>query len=67
MNVRKVPTAHGFMLATNVDAVPKDCFPSMFINVVRKKKQWNFTTLDILKHNDRLRESLLEICLMSEK
>ncbi|RKO86224.1 muts domain V-domain-containing protein, partial [Blyttiomyces helicus] len=41
--------------------------PLEFINVVKKKKMLNFTTLKLLSYNDRIAESLTEVYLMSDK
>ncbi|KAI8972009.1 muts domain V-domain-containing protein [Mycotypha africana] len=41
--------------------------PSEFINVVKKKKTLQFTSLELLQKNERLNESLTGVYLMSDK
>ncbi|KAI8812993.1 muts protein 4 [Cladochytrium replicatum] len=45
----------------------KEVLPNEFINVVTKKKQLQFSTLDLISCNDRIHESLTEVYLMSDK
>ncbi|KAJ3377261.1 MutS protein msh4 [Lobulomyces angularis] len=59
------PTA-GFHLSLPVSCVTEE-MPAEFINVNKKSKQYNFTTLKILSLNDRIQESLNEVYLMSDK
>ncbi|KAI9321902.1 muts domain V-domain-containing protein [Dichotomocladium elegans] len=40
--------------------------PPTFINVAKKKKQFIFTTLELLQKNSRMDESLTEVYLMSD-
>lgn len=59
------PTA-GFQIVCPRDLVPHD-LPLVFTNLVLRKKQAFFTTLDLKKYNERINESLAEIYLMSDK
>jgi DNA mismatch repair ATPase MutS len=42
-------------------------FPSIFINVEKKRRKVEFTTLELMKLNERMNESLEEIYLMSDE
>ncbi|KAJ3299721.1 MutS protein msh4 [Borealophlyctis nickersoniae] len=57
----------GFYLTTTQDQLGDRELPLEFINVVRKKKLFTFTTLKLISHNDRIQESLTEVYLMSDK
>ncbi|KAI7858222.1 muts domain V-domain-containing protein, partial [Circinella umbellata] len=58
----------GFYLSLPTDQVDQNTtLPEIFINVVKKKKQYIFTTLELLQKNSRLNESLAEVYLMSDK
>ncbi|KAI9487454.1 MAG: muts domain V-domain-containing protein [Benjaminiella poitrasii] len=41
--------------------------PSEFINIIKKKKTLQFTTLELLQKNSRINESLTEVYLMSDR
>ncbi|KAI9139759.1 DNA mismatch repair protein Msh4 [Paraphysoderma sedebokerense] len=41
--------------------------PLIFCNVVKKGKNLWFSSLDLMKYNDRLNESLMEVFLMSDR
>ncbi|KAG0237291.1 MutS protein msh4 [Actinomortierella wolfii] len=41
--------------------------PNIFINVVKKNKTLNFTTLELMKKNSKIEDSLVEVYLMSDK
>ncbi|KAI9020836.1 muts domain V-domain-containing protein [Phycomyces nitens] len=57
----------GFHLSiTSFDKAKGNTLPPAFINVVKKKKSMTFTTMELLKQNCRLEESLAEIYLMSD-
>ncbi|OAD73912.1 hypothetical protein PHYBLDRAFT_64866 [Phycomyces blakesleeanus NRRL 1555(-)] len=59
--------AKGFHLSiASFDKIKGPSFPPVFINVVKKKKSITFTTMELLKRNCRLEESLTEIYLMSD-
>ncbi|KAG0269965.1 MutS protein msh4 [Actinomortierella ambigua] len=41
--------------------------PSIFVNVVKKQKTLVFTTLELIKKNSKIEDSLVEVYLMSDK
>ncbi|KAI9493031.1 DNA mismatch repair protein Msh4 [Zychaea mexicana] len=58
----------GFYLSLPADQLEESTIlPQVFINVVKKKKQYTFTTLELLQKNSRMNESLTEVYLMSDK
>ncbi|KAJ1911151.1 MutS protein msh4, partial [Tieghemiomyces parasiticus] len=57
----------GFYLSIQATEKPPEELDPIFINVVRKGKILRFTTLEILKMNDRVNNALAEITLMSDK
>ncbi|KAI8145098.1 muts protein 4 [Fennellomyces sp. T-0311] len=59
--------AKGFYLSLPTDQISDNSLPPIFINVVKKKKQYTFTTLELLQKNSRMDESLTEVYLMSDK
>ncbi|KAI7863458.1 muts domain V-domain-containing protein [Spinellus fusiger] len=57
----------GFYLCiSSIDQLSNFTLPPLFINMVEKKKHITFTTLELLKKNFRLEESLTEVYLMSD-
>jgi DNA mismatch repair protein MSH4 len=40
--------------------------PEIFINIERKKASITCTTLDLIKYNDRINDSLAEIFMLSD-
>ncbi|KAL7751014.1 MutS protein msh4 [Sorochytrium milnesiophthora] len=56
-----------FYLELKQDQLGDRVLPPLFINLVKKRNTYTFTTLDLLKYNDRINESLVEIYLMSDK
>ncbi|KAJ1972833.1 MutS protein msh4 [Dimargaris verticillata] len=59
--------ATGFYLTIPFDQVTPNGLPVLFINVIRKKRHLHFTTLEIVKLNERINNALHEINLMSDK
>jgi DNA mismatch repair protein MSH4 len=57
----------GYYLIANANMVSETNLPSLFINAQRNKKSVTFTTLDLLKLNERIKESATEITLMSDE
>ncbi|ORX92867.1 hypothetical protein K493DRAFT_224545, partial [Basidiobolus meristosporus CBS 931.73] len=57
----------GFFLSVQGDQLPENELPSIFINVTRKKKLLVFTSMELLKWNERISNSLTEVYLMSDK
>ncbi|KAI9276945.1 muts domain V-domain-containing protein, partial [Phascolomyces articulosus] len=58
----------GFYLSLPADQLDENAaLDQIFINVVKKKKQYTFTTLELLQKNSRMNESLAEVYLMSDK
>ncbi|CAO3677686.1 unnamed protein product [Umbelopsis vinacea] len=51
----------GFYMSMASDSVTKNELPTYFINVVQRKKQLHFTTIELLQLNYRVSESLSEI------
>ncbi|XP_066526456.1 mutS protein homolog 4 isoform X2 [Hoplias malabaricus] len=60
-------TARGFFIQLRLDGVilPEGQLPGEFIKVSRKKNNYSFTTLDLMKMNYRCDEALKEIFHMS--
>lgn len=56
----------GFHLTLPSSEAKSDQLPTMFINVLRKKKLLRFSTLALSKKNNRIDEALNEVLLMSE-
>ncbi|KAF9359640.1 MutS protein msh4 [Mortierella sp. NVP85] len=57
----------GYYLSTNVDQLEGGELPPIFINVVKKNKMVTFTTLELMKKNAKINDSLTEVYLMSDK
>ncbi|KAF8939155.1 MutS protein msh4 [Dissophora ornata] len=60
-------TTMGYYLSTNVNQPDGGELPLIFINVVRKSKMLTFTTLELMKKNAKIKDSLTEVYLMSDK
>ncbi|KAJ8652676.1 hypothetical protein O0I10_011683 [Lichtheimia ornata] len=60
--------SRGFFLTLPVDQLKggEGDLPSIFINVIKKKKLYSFATIELLQKNSRMNESLAEIYLMSD-
>ncbi|KAG0332982.1 MutS protein msh4, partial [Podila humilis] len=59
-------TNMGYHLSTTVDALEDQPLPLVFVNVVKKGKNLSFTTLDLIKKNAKIEDSLTEVYLMSD-
>ncbi|KAG0380109.1 MutS protein msh4 [Mortierella sp. AD032] len=57
----------GYYYTTTVDQLGENEVPLVFINVVRKSKSLSFTTLELVKKNAKINDSLTEVYLMSDK
>ncbi|KAK9762835.1 MutS protein msh4 [Basidiobolus ranarum] len=57
----------GFFLSVQADQLLENELPHIFINVTRKKKLLVFTSMELLKWNERISNSLTEVYLMSDK
>ncbi|RHZ86046.1 hypothetical protein Glove_55g65 [Diversispora epigaea] len=57
----------GFYLSTSTDVLNEHQLPLIFINVCKKKKMLTFTTLELIKKNTKINDSLTEVYLMSDK
>ncbi|CAG8564154.1 9477_t:CDS:10 [Paraglomus brasilianum] len=57
----------GFCLSTTVSNLEQRQLPLIFINVTKKRKTLTFTTLDLMKMNTKINDSLTEVYLMSDK
>ncbi|KAL5005729.1 hypothetical protein ScPMuIL_016887 [Solemya velum] len=61
-------TARGFYIqlySVGKEAPSADDLPGIFIKVTKYKSTYSFTTTDLIKLNDRIKESLQEIYLMT--
>ncbi|CAG8463257.1 4619_t:CDS:10 [Acaulospora morrowiae] len=66
LKVQFSPTS-GFHLSTSTENVVELQLPLIFINVNKKKKTLTFTTLELMKKNTKINDSLTEVYLMSDK
>ncbi|KAG0239065.1 MutS protein msh4 [Mortierella sp. GBA43] len=57
----------GYYLSTTLDHLEGGELPLVFINVVKKNKSLTFTTLELMKKNAKINDSLTEVYLMSDK
>ncbi|KAF9983341.1 MutS protein msh4 [Modicella reniformis] len=57
----------GYYLSTTVDQLEGGELPLIFINVIKKNKKLTFTTLELMKKNAKINDSLTEVYLMSDK
>ncbi|KAG0202103.1 MutS protein msh4 [Mortierella sp. GBA30] len=57
----------GYYLSTTVDQLDGAELPLIFINIVKKAKMLTFTTLELIKKNAKINDSLTEVYLMSDK
>lgn len=57
----------GFYLETKRGVIQKQNLPALFLNVLEKKHVIQCSTLELLKLNDRIKESMDEIYLLSNK
>ncbi|GBC10105.1 hypothetical protein RclHR1_09340004 [Rhizophagus clarus] len=60
-------SAAGFYLSINIDQLEDKQLPLTFINVKKKRKILTFTTLEVMKKNIKISDSLTEVYLMSDK
>ncbi|KAJ1959774.1 MutS protein msh4, partial [Dipsacomyces acuminosporus] len=58
--------ATGYIMAAKLDAL-EDGIPEEFVNVVAKKSMHTFTTLDMIKLNNRLSSVVTEISLLTDR
>ncbi|PVV01235.1 hypothetical protein BB560_004358 [Smittium megazygosporum] len=58
---------HGYHLSAEKQALNQIEIPEIFLNVRTQKKVCYFTTLDLVKMNDRIRNSITEINMLSDK
>lgn len=59
-------TNMGYHLSTTTDLLDGHPLPLIFVNVVRKGKALSFTTLDLIKKNAKIEDSLTEVYMMSD-
>ncbi|KAI7906727.1 muts domain V-domain-containing protein [Cokeromyces recurvatus] len=60
--------ANGFYITMPTSQLTSEKgLPPEFINVIRKKKTLQFTTIELLQKNSRINESLTEVYLMSDR
>ncbi|CAG8475627.1 9924_t:CDS:10 [Ambispora leptoticha] len=59
--------ATGFRLSTSIGNLQDQALPLVFINVSKKRKALTFTTLELMKKNTKINDSLTEVYLMSDK
>ncbi|KAF9915240.1 MutS protein msh4 [Lobosporangium transversale] len=57
----------GYYLSVTMDQLTGAELPLAFINVVKKNKTLTFTTLELVKKNAKINDSLMEVYLMSDK
>ncbi|KAG0047888.1 MutS protein msh4 [Gryganskiella cystojenkinii] len=57
----------GYYLSTTVDQLGGAELPLIFINMIKKGKTLSFTTLELIKKNAKISDSLTEVYLMSDK
>ncbi|KAF9131365.1 MutS protein msh4 [Mortierella sp. 14UC] len=57
----------GYYYTTTVEQLGGNEVPLVFINVVKKSKSLAFTTLELVKKNAKINDSLTEVYLMSDK
>ncbi|KAI9001578.1 muts domain V-domain-containing protein [Gaertneriomyces semiglobifer] len=57
----------GFTLSLPSEQIPGTTLPKDFVNVVKKGKKVTCTTLQLMGLNERVKESLLEVYLMSDR
>ncbi len=57
----------GFYLSINTEQLEDQQLPLIFINTKKKRKTLTFTTLEIMKKNIKINDSLTEVYLMSDK
>ncbi|CAG8654048.1 7729_t:CDS:10 [Funneliformis mosseae] len=60
-------SAIGFYLSINNEQLEGRPLPLIFITIKKKKKGQTFTTLEIMKKNTKINDSLTEVYLMSDK
>ncbi|KAG1439268.1 hypothetical protein G6F56_012344 [Rhizopus delemar] len=60
-------SSSGFFIQMSISDIHEgQTLPKKFINIVKKRKIIQFTTLELLQKNSRINESLAEVYLMSE-
>ncbi|KAG0097316.1 MutS protein msh4 [Podila epicladia] len=59
-------TNMGYHLSTTTDLLDGRQLPLVFVNVVRKGRTLSFTTLDLIKKNAKIEDSLTEVYMMSD-
>ncbi|KAF8468982.1 muts domain V-domain-containing protein [Kalaharituber pfeilii] len=63
----KYENARGYYLRVASLDIDDKALPAVFINVVERKKMLEFTTLELMKRNAKINDSLTEVLLMSDK
>ncbi|CAI9613738.1 unnamed protein product, partial [Staurois parvus] len=58
-------TARGFFIQMNAEGSMQQSLPAEFVKMTRAKNTYSFTTVDLIKMNERINESLREIYHMS--
>ncbi|XP_075688972.1 mutS protein homolog 4 isoform X2 [Rhinoderma darwinii] len=58
-------TARGFFIQINMEGNVQQTLPAEFVKVTRVKNTYSFTSVDLIKMNERCQESLREIYHMS--
>ncbi|CAG8761797.1 23608_t:CDS:10, partial [Gigaspora rosea] len=66
LKIQFSPTT-GFYLSISAEQLGNSQLPLVFINVSKKKKTLTFTTLELMKKNTKINDSLTEVYLMSDK
>jgi hypothetical protein len=61
----KYEVNRGFFLRVPTSEIQDRSLPTIFINVVERKKMSEFTTLELVKRNSKIGDSLTEVFLMS--
>jgi DNA mismatch repair protein MSH4 len=67
LKIRFNTQAAGYYLNAPSASVKPEELPQVFINVISRRKQLEFTTMQLLKLNQRVEESMTEILLMSDE
>jgi DNA mismatch repair protein MSH4 len=60
-------SATGFYLSITIEQLEGKQLPLIFINVKKRRKTLIFTTLEVMKKNKKINDSLTEVYLMSDK
>ncbi|KAK6538181.1 MutS protein msh4 [Orbilia ellipsospora] len=63
----KYDTQRGYYLRIPTGDIEDSPLPPIFVNIMRKKKYTECTTLDIMKRNLRIGDAMTEVLLMSDR